>query len=384
MPVRIAIIFDSVTPYRLVLHRRIAREFPEVDLYSLFTHNTSNAPWKLKVDPELKPVYFGRGHDGAGRPLLQEWKKGGQMTRWLRDHQIQAVVLGGYNDTGRLRILAWTGANRIPCFIFGDSNSRADVVRGWKRWLKRVTLPYVLAQASGVMYCGVRGQEYFSSYGVPSERMFPFPYEADYHQLAGVSATVANTAKCRLGLASTKRILLFSGRLTGVKRPELLLEAFSRIQDRRPEWHLVFAGGGPLQAALEEEVARRPMSRVHFTGFINDPSVLASFYAASDVLVLPSSYEPWGVVVTEAAVHCALVCSDVVGAAADLVQEDHNGYLFPSGSLDGLVTALLRATDPANVDRLKAASPGVLAAWRARTDPIRGLRQALRFSGLLK
>jgi glycosyltransferase involved in cell wall biosynthesis len=174
---------------------------------------------------------------------------------------------------------------------------------------------------------------------------------------------------------------VFSGRLTAVKRPELLIEAFRRIAKDRPDWDLLMIGDGPVLAELEAKVGELS-GRVTWTGFLDDQQTVSALYRNGDVLALPSDYEPWALVVNEAAAAgLAIVCSDVVGAAAELVVPGRNGELFAAGSLDGLVQALLRVTDAARVDTYKAGSAPVLAAWRETADPVEGLRRALRHVG---
>src|SRR3954452_5135537 len=76
----VAIICNSHTPYRLHLHLRIAREIPQIKLWSVYTHEESNAPWAFAVPPEIGPISFGHGessHDQAKvKYALREWRKG--------------------------------------------------------------------------------------------------------------------------------------------------------------------------------------------------------------------------------------------------------------------------------------------------------------------
>lgn len=382
----IALINNSPTPYRTHLHLRLVSELPAASIWSVFTHQYSNASWDSPLPDIIKPICFGPSEESAyqSHPLRQvaEWKKAGRIIDWMITHQIAAVVLGGYNDCGLLRILHWCRQSRIPCFVFGDSNVLADKQSGFKAWLKRRVLPVVLRRASGAMHCGRHGASYFARYGVPSSRLFPLPYEPDYGAIQQVPEEFIAKTRERYQLDSQRRYILFCGRLTAVKRPELLVQAFLQVASQRPSWDLLLVGGGPLQQTLETFVPADLTARIHFTGFVNDPVQIAALYRTVDVLALPSDYEPWGVVVTEAAVCLALVCSDHVGAAADLLQEGVNGRSFRAGEVNSLIAALLDVTADENIDRMKTASPGVLAQWRRRTDPVAGLRAALASAGL--
>ena len=89
-------------------------------------------------------------------------------------------------------------------------------------------------------------------------------------------------------------------------------------------------------------------------------------------------------VVNEAvAAGLAVVCSDVVGAAADLVVDGENGRIFASRDLSQLKNCLLDVTDSPHIDAFKSASSDILAKWRKTSDPLEGLRRALRHCRVL-
>jgi len=384
----LVIVANEQTPYRLHLHRRIARELPELRLWSLFTHELATAPWPYQEIEEIRPVLFGRGesarHQDSPWRQWREWRKGGRILRWLSAREVAAVVVFGYNDLGRLRLIRSCHRRGVPVFLWGDSNILGDRAHGWRRRLKQFLLPRILAWCSGVLCCGRLGREYFVRYGVAPERIFVMPYEPDYDSIRMVPAARVAANRTRYGLAPDRRRLLYVGRLARVKRVDLLIRAFAAIAALRPDWDLLIAGDGPLRQSLAALVPQGLRSRVIWTGFLADPNDVAALYAAADALVLPSDYEPWGVVVAEACTRLAIVASSVVGAAAELVEDGVNGRRFPAGRLDGLVEALLDVTAPERIDAMKAASPGRLEAWRRRADPVEGLRQALESVGVLR
>jgi glycosyltransferase involved in cell wall biosynthesis len=92
---------------------------------------------------------------------------------------------------------------------------------------------------------------------------------------------------------------------------------------------------------------------------------LPALYAAADLFVLPSTFEPWGAVVAEA-LACGLpvVVADRVGCAPDLVQPGQNGWVVPAGDA-GALAALLREAlaDPARLAAMGAASARLALDW---------------------
>src|SRR6185312_3755335 len=109
------------------------------------------------------------------------------------------------------------------------------------------------------------------------------------------------------------RRLLFCARLVPAKRADLALDAFAAIADARPGWDLAVLGDGPLAADLRARVPAGLRERVQWLGFAGDPAAVAAVFRRCDVLLLPSDYEPWAVVVGEAcAAGLAVVCTSVV------------------------------------------------------------------------
>lgn len=383
----IAIISNVQTPYRLHAHLRLARELTEVTLWSLYTHGLPDQPWQLADEAETNPVHFGRGEDvtraADPRRAWREWRRGGRIIAWLKEHRIAAVVITGYNDAGRLRIIRWCRAAGVPLLMHADSNARA-VPTGFKRFVKPAIVRWIVRRCGAFLPFGSAGAEYFRQYGAPKQGIFFFPAEPDYDRILKLAPEAIDAAASKHGLRPGRRRFVFCARMLARKRPDLALRAFEAIAEERPEWDLVMIGDGPLAGELKAAVPERLRERITFTGFIGVQDEISAIYRRSDVLVFPSDYEPWGLVVNEAATAgMAIVASDVVGSVPELVKEGVNGRAFRAGSLDALKAAMLGVSSPESIDRLKEASPGIAAAWRREGDPVQGLRLALRYVGVI-
>ena len=383
----LAIVANVATPYRIHLHRRISRELPELELHSLFTHGMGDFEWQEAPPPEIRPVWFGEpGHDPVHpmyRHFRREWGKGGRMLRYLDQHDIRAVVCNGYHYVGYLRLMEGCRRRRIPLLLRGDSNVRADRTTGARRWAKQRLLNWVFARTALVMPVGSLGEQYFEAYGMDGSRMVRMPLEPDYANFTNVDPGEVDAFRSSHELHRCRRWLIFSGRLARVKRPDLLIDAMNRVAGEMPDWGVMIAGKGPMREELEMRVDPSWRDRVRWLGFLDVPQMRLA-YKAADLLVLPSEFEPWALVVNEAlAAGLAVVCSDVVGAGADLVREGVNGRVFRSGNLESLIDALRDVMDPQRLDRYRGASAGVLEQWRRENDPVAGLRAALSMVGAL-
>jgi glycosyltransferase involved in cell wall biosynthesis len=384
----VAMICNSLPPYRLHMHARVAREIPQIRLFSILTHARTDVSWTVAPPPEVGLTLFGGDHttEDQARPryALREWRKGGRIIRWLKENSVRAVVSAGYNDAGRYRIIRWCKAHGVPCFVWGDSNILGDRVKGLKAIIKKAVVGRIIRSCTGVFRCGERGTAFFAKYGAQPHRMFPFPLEPDYDLIRNITADKLAHVRKDYKLTEHRRRLVFSGRLIQLKRVELLLDAFSAIAPQRPEWDLVIIGDGPMRQELASRVPAELASRITWAGFLDDQPAISAIYRACDALVLPSDYDAWALVLNEAAAAgLAIVCSDVVGAAPELVHDGVNGFTFPRGDLPALTRCLLDVTDPGRIDALKAASTTVLEEWRRVGDPVQGMRQALQFCGVL-
>jgi glycosyltransferase involved in cell wall biosynthesis len=132
------------------------------------------------------------------------------------------------------------------------------------------------------------------------------------------------------------------------KRPLDLLAAARRCEI---PLNILIIGDGPLRSEVER--AARQLHAARVLGFVNQRE-LGLWYGLSDAIVLPSDYEPWGLVINEAMATGAVpVVSDAVGCAEDLVHPD-SGIVFPVGDIDAIAAAL----------KYLGESPGRLAAMR--------------------
>jgi glycogen(starch) synthase len=145
-------------------------------------------------------------------------------------------------------------------------------------------------------------------------------------------------AAMRRRYAGDGPLLVFSGRLVHEKGVHDLLRAMPRLRRRHPGIRLVVAGAGPQDGALREQARRLRLGRsVCFAGFVDD---LAALVGAADCAVVPSIYEPFGLVALEAAAAgTPLVVADV-GGLRELVEHGVSGLRFAAGDPAGLADAV--------------------------------------------
>jgi glycosyltransferase involved in cell wall biosynthesis len=122
---------------------------------------------------------------------------------------------------------------------------------------------------------------------------------------------------------------------------------------------------------------------VTWTGFL-DREEPALAYRAADVLVLPSDSEPWALVVQEAmASGLAVVASDVVASAHEIIEDGISGRIFPAGNRTELEKAIMQVTATDAIDTFKQRSQAAVVEWQEQVDPVAEIRRALVDVGAL-
>lgn len=379
---QLAIVCNSLPPYRVHFHRRIASECSDIQLHTLVTHDDSR--WPNRMIPEIGTVMFGHNEVLNGNRLRQarnDLRIGGRIINYLQQHNINAVIVNGYNDPGRLRVIRWCHAKHIPVFLWSDSNIHGDRATGLKRFIKKQLVTRVVRACTGILVCGRYGRQYYEQYGATPDHITYIPYEPDYSVIQSITQEEIDQAIARYGLSDQGPRVLFCGRFVDAKRPDLVIEAFNAAAAAdHPNATLIMAGQGPLEQSLRERVAPELRCRVYWTGFIEDEREMAALFRACDIMVLPSQYEPWALVVNEAAAAgLAIIASQVVGAAAELVNPGENGSLIPANNLAELTDSLKRLlAEPTTLQAYRNASAAVLNNWRINADPVAGVKAILK------
>ncbi len=176
--------------------------------------------------------------------------------------------------------------------------------------------------------------------------------ELDSRLAAGAEAR-AETRRA-MGVPAGRYVVGWIGRMTGVKRTDLVLRAFRLLRDGGVDAALCMVGDGPDRERVEELAAELElMPYCLFPGYQEDVGPL---FAAFDVFVLPSGNEGTPVTAIEALAGGCPVVATRVGGVPDVVRDGEDGFLVEPGSVDELGDRLARlARDPALRARMGAA-----------------------------
>jgi glycosyltransferase involved in cell wall biosynthesis len=302
--------------------------------------------WDTDLLSGYSSIFLDRVVDGGAGSDAEVTTHG--LREALRRAKPDAVMVLGYNP--RFHRQAFFSARRLGCPILfrGETTDHAQSRGALKSWAREKALRWLYQRCAKLLYVGQRSLEHYRRYGCPADKLVFSPYCVDvtpfqYDEAARGRFRAAT--RSTLGVRGDKKVIVFSGKLSMRKGPDLLLRAIKQLPaETRDRMVVVFLGSGELQQALQALAKQSPAVSVHFLGFQNQTQ-LSPYYHAADLLALPSVVsETWGLVVNDA-LHHGLPClvSTAVGCAPDLVESGVTGEVFATGSEASLADAIVKA-----------------------------------------
>jgi len=259
-----------------------------------------------------------------------------------------AVLLVGYSPGFHRLAFFEAWRSRAPLLFRGETTDHTQRRSVSHAFARSIALRVLYRTCARLLYVGQHSYQHFTRLGVPTAKLRFSPYCVDtsvFKTTEEDREDLREDAREHLHISAGDIVLLFSGKLSERKGPDLLLAAVKSLSPKsRKRIVVLFLGSGAMQPSLESFAKQCPELKTRFVGFQNQRQ-LSPYYHAADLLVLPSRHsETWGLVVNEA-LHHGLPCvvSDAVGCAPDLVAPGLTGEMFETGSAAGLSAALVRA-----------------------------------------
>lgn len=270
------------------------------------------------------------------------------------------IMVYGWNFLSHLKAMHHF-KGKIPVLFRGDS-TLLNEKKGLRLLARRILLKSVYKNVDYALYVGQNSREYFGKHGLKDHQLVFTPHAVDNERFEfedSYTTSSVNELKNELNISEDEIVFLYAGKFYEVKDLFTLITAFKKLPDKNAR--LVLFGNGVLETELRELAAED--QRIIFTGFRNQ-SEMPIVYRVADVFVLPSKSETWGLAVNEAmACGRAILVSNKVGCARDLVKPGYNGYIFPSQNIGALVSCFEAMIDKTKVKAMGEASKQLISEW---------------------
>ena len=388
---RVAYLVTHPIQYQAPLLRQIAQQ-PDIELNVFFCSDLSVSSY---TDKEFgrriawdTPLTDGYPHVflpaiGRNKPLTFFRPVSRGLGEYLRKGRFDALWVHGWGQISLIWSIQLAHHLGVKVLLRGETGLHLRE-QGWpKHIIKDRFLRWLFAHIDSFLAIGTMNRDFYLSRGIDQGKIFMMPYAVDnrfFQKQASIASREREQLRLSLGLEPGRPIILYASKLTERKRPFDLLEAYVQLSpDRRTEPHpyLIFIGEGKLRPGLEQRVRALGWNSVHFLGFKNQ-SELPSYYDLCDVFVLPSVNEPWGLVINEVMnAGRAIIVSNEVGCAWDLLRNGENGYQYRAGVVEDLQHAIRSVIErTGECTEMGRKSLEIINHWSIKED-INGLRQSL-------
>ena len=234
--------------------------------------------------------------------------------------------------------------------------------RGYTGPFKRSVYSYLcrkfMAQGDGVLAIGQDTPRWLEKRCVPRARIFPFAYFLPEHACP-TTPPLQQSRPFRIA---------FAGQLVSRKRVQDLILAVERFGAGVPPWEILVIGDGPESDTLCNLAKTHAPGRVQWLG-MRPMACIPDLLAQVDLLVLPSQFDGWGAVVSEALmVGTPAVCSDQCGVSG-VVRASGVGGVFPAGDVRALSKLLERMVKQGPLTHAQRAA---LCGWAASLGAKKG------------
>lgn len=269
-----------------------------------------------------------------------QWKNNvnkDQLIARLQSFRPDLILASNWHNSGYRAALKYFEKSAVR--IFGMDNQWMGSA---KQWLGVFTSRlYLHPICDAVFVAGERQVQFARKLGFSQNKILRGIYSCDHEKFAEIH-------RDRQNLKLDPCSFVYVGRLSSAKGVDVLVEAYRRYSMMVPQpWGLKCYGAGPLTNLLEG------VEGIEYRGFCQ-PENLPHELSMSSCLILPSTFEAWGLVVHEAtSAGMPVISSDAVGASVHLIQDGYNGYIFESGDVDGLSRSMLHYSTLSKTERLE-------------------------------
>lgn len=324
-------------PYRIDFFNELGKL---VDLTVVFERkkaHTRNQDWLGTEFRNFKGIFmngYDIGDDLAFCPAI---------VNVVRKGNFDCIIVGIYYSPTGILLTEYLRLTKRPFIMIGDGGFvKKDNL------LKHSIKKHLHSGAEMYLITSEQSKQILVNYGISKKKIRKYPFTSLHERdIADAPASMKEKERLRQELGiSEKRIILGVGRLLWGKGWQDLFSLLSLKENKEIGVYIV--GGKPKGTDYEQCMDSLP-ANFHFIDF-KQKAELRKFYRASDVFVLPSRHDVWGLVINEAmAMGLPVISTYTTVAATELIQSGVNGFLYKAGDVERLNELLIELFSDPNI-----------------------------------
>ena len=249
-----------------------------------------------------------------------------------------AILLFGWNNILYLKAFFLAKLHKIPIILRVETNS-SQKINYFKKIIKYFVLNIFFKYINYFLYIGSLNKKFYLNLGVNNKRLYPAPYSVDNNFFL-------NKEKINISINKKfkKKTILFVGKLIERKNVEEFLN-LAKLFKNDHRFNFLVVGDGHQNKLCNEFIINKKLPNVKIVGFKNQQE-LKVIYQKSFLLIVPSKYETWGLVINEAmASGLPVICSKNCSSSRDLIINGKTGYVYNLGDIKFLKKIIIELSE---------------------------------------
>lgn len=317
------------SPYRVDFFNELGELCELTVLYERKKASYRNDKWMSSDPVSFKPVFL------KGITIKKDTPINFEVIKYLDKKLFDIIVIGGYSTPTGMMAIEYCNIRKIP-FVLNADGGMISSENKVKYKLKK----HLIESAKAWLSTGFNTSRYLTYYGA-KDKIFRYPFTSIRKKDIidkPITTEEKKIIKTKLGLLD-KPTAIAVGRFIYGKGFDVLIDSWGNISN---DYNLLIVGGGEEKSNLLAQIEKKNLNNIKLLDYM-DLADLTDYYKASDIFILPTRGDVWGLVVNEAMANgLPVITTDKCVAGLELITEGENGYIVPVNDEN---TLFLRANE---------------------------------------
>ena len=364
---KIAIITTHPIQYQIPLFKNLIKKNILCDVFFGSKHGFKSAEKDKELDVKFNWEIGKNSFDGYRAFFSKDQNKSiysfnlsfKNLEKYLKKNDYDALLFFGWNKLIYLKAFFLAKKLGIKTILRVETNLEKEIFF-IKKIVKYLTLRIFFRFIDYFLYIGTLNKKFYQKLNVPNKKLYYAPYFINHNFFK--SKLNKNSLKKKYNLNS-KKIILFVGKFIERKRPLDFIKLAKYFKDN-DNIKFVMIGSGKLIYNCKNFIKTNNLKNVSILGFHNQDA-LREIYNISDILILPSEYDTWGLVINEAmSAGLSVISTTQCGASFDLIKNKNTGFVYDKkNSIDLLKKFKVLINSDKKIKEYKKNSKSLISAF---------------------
>ena len=346
---RVLFLTNIPTPYRIDFFNAFGKLCELTVAFERSDASNRDKNWLENQSTDFKSIYL------KGVKIGEDSSFSPSILKYLKMDLFDVIIIGGYSTPTGMLAIQYLNMKKIP-FVLNTDGGFIKSENPLKHWIKK----HFIGSAYMWLSTGKKTASYLNYYGADLDRIFCYPFTSLMKSdIAERILTISEKKLYKDNLSiSEEKMVISIGQFIPRKGFDNLIRSAATIQKNIGVYII---GGEPIQEYFDI-IKSLNISNVHFVKF-QTKYELDKYYNASDLFVLPTREDIWGLVINEAMAHgLPIITTEMCISGDELIKNGENGFIVPIDNLDLLSKAinsvlgsesLTKSMSQENLDKIK-------------------------------